>query len=36
MVFVRNDRGSHNPQEAMDLEDFFQGFEVLHRAIVAA
>jgi N-carbamoyl-L-amino-acid hydrolase len=35
MVFVRNDRGSHNPHEAMDLRDFFQGVEVLHRAIVA-
>jgi len=36
MVFVRNDRGSHNPHEAMDLQDFFSGVEVLHRAIVAA
>jgi beta-ureidopropionase / N-carbamoyl-L-amino-acid hydrolase len=35
MVFVRNDRGSHNPHEAMDLQDFFHGVEVLHRAIVA-
>ncbi len=35
MVFVRNDRGSHNPHEAMDLQDFFSGVEVLHRAIVA-
>ncbi|MBC7778800.1 MAG: hydantoinase/carbamoylase family amidase [Proteobacteria bacterium] len=34
MVFVRNDRGSHNPYEAMDLQDFFHGVEVLHRAIV--
>jgi hypothetical protein len=22
MVFVRNDRGSHNPDEGMALEDF--------------
>jgi N-carbamoyl-L-amino-acid hydrolase len=35
MVFVRNDRGSHNPHEAMDLQDFFSGVEVLHQAIVA-
>jgi N-carbamoyl-L-amino-acid hydrolase len=33
MVFVRNDKGSHNPQEAMEYEDFFQGSEVLSRAI---
>ena len=35
MVFVRNDRGSHNAHEAMDLADFFRGVEVLHRAIVS-
>ncbi len=36
MVFVRNDRGSHNPHEAMDPQDFFRGVAVLHRAIIAA
>jgi N-carbamoyl-L-amino-acid hydrolase len=29
MVFVRNDRGSHNPDEAMAIEDFAQGVRVL-------
>jgi N-carbamoyl-L-amino-acid hydrolase len=29
MIFVRNDHGSHNPQEAMDLEDFAQGTRLL-------
>ncbi|HYF21443.1 MAG TPA: Zn-dependent hydrolase [Ramlibacter sp.] len=29
MLFVRNDRGSHNADEAMDLEDFAQGTRVL-------
>ena len=29
MVFVRNDRGSHNPDEAMAIEDFAQGARVL-------
>ncbi len=29
MVFVRNDKGSHNPEEAMDLDDFSQAFRVL-------
>jgi N-carbamoyl-L-amino-acid hydrolase len=29
MVFVRNDLGSHNPHEAMAIEDFAQGTRVL-------
>lgn len=33
MVFVRNDKGSHNPNEAMDYADFFAGAEVLSRAL---
>lgn len=33
MVFVRNEHGSHNPREAMELSDFMLGVEVLHRAI---
>lgn len=33
MVFVRNDRGSHNPDEAMDTDDFMTGCEVLWRAV---
>lgn len=36
MVFVRNDGGSHNPGEQMDLDDFMMGVEVLYNAIVAA
>jgi len=36
MIFVRNDKGSHNPHEAMDDADFFAGAEVLSRAIWAA
>ena len=35
MVFVRNDHGSHNPHEAMELADFMLGVDVLHRAIHA-
>ena len=30
MIFVRNDRGSHNPDEAMDIEDFAEGCALLH------
>jgi N-carbamoyl-L-amino-acid hydrolase len=33
MVFVRNENGSHNPLEAMDIDDFMRGVDVLDRAI---
>ena len=33
MIFVRNDKGSHNPHEAMDYPDFFAASEVLARGI---
>jgi N-carbamoyl-L-amino-acid hydrolase len=33
MIFIRNDKGSHNPEERMDLADFMMGTEVLYRAV---
>jgi N-carbamoyl-L-amino-acid hydrolase len=33
MIFVRNDKGSHNPHETMEYPDFFAGCEVLSRAL---
>ena len=30
MIFVRNDHGSHNPDEAMDIGDFAEGCALLH------
>lgn len=33
MVFVRNDGGSHNPHERMDIDDFMLGVEVLWETI---
>jgi len=33
MIFIRNEHGSHNPQEKMDLDDFILGTEVLHEAL---
>lgn len=36
MVFVRNQNGSHNPAEAMALQDFFDATEVLGRALLRA
>lgn len=36
MLFVRNQNGSHNPHEAMDLDDFFAGSEILSRSLLHA
>jgi len=33
MLFVRNEHGSHNPDEAMDLDDFMLGTKVLSEAL---
>jgi beta-ureidopropionase / N-carbamoyl-L-amino-acid hydrolase len=33
MVFIRNENGSHNPREAMDIDDFLKGVELLTTAI---
>lgn len=29
MIFIRNENGSHNPDEAMDIDDFLEGTRVL-------
>jgi N-carbamoyl-L-amino-acid hydrolase len=29
MIFVRNQNGSHNPHEAMDLDDFMDGANIM-------
>ena len=34
MIFVRNDRGSHDPDEAMDVADFAAGLTLLRHAIL--
>ena len=31
MLFVRNQNGSHNPHEAMDMGDFMLGVQAMHR-----
>jgi N-carbamoyl-L-amino-acid hydrolase len=36
MIFVRNEGGSHNPDERLDLDDFIKGVEVLYQALLAA
>jgi N-carbamoyl-L-amino-acid hydrolase len=33
MIFIRNENGSHNPNESMDMEDFLNGADVLFEAI---
>ena len=34
MIFVRNDKGSHNPYEAMDVKDFMAGLSILKKFII--
>jgi N-carbamoyl-L-amino-acid hydrolase len=36
MIFVRNENGSHNPNEAMDMNDFMAGVEVLYKVTTAS
>jgi N-carbamoyl-L-amino-acid hydrolase len=36
MLFVRNANGSHNPREAMEIDDFLQGVAVLTGWLAAA
>lgn len=33
MVFIRNENGSHNPHEAMEIDDFMLGTQVLSDAL---
>jgi N-carbamoyl-L-amino-acid hydrolase len=33
MIFVRNQNGSHNPREAMEISDLVAGVDVMHAAI---
>ena len=35
MLFVRNENGSHNPAEAMDIDDFLQAVSILTLWLVA-
>lgn len=35
MIFVRNAQGSHNPDEAMAMEDFAQGVRILSAGVAA-
>jgi N-carbamoyl-L-amino-acid hydrolase len=34
MVFVRNENGSHNPDEAMDINDFMAGVSILKQFVI--
>ncbi len=36
MIFVRNQNGSHNPQEAMEYPDFFLASEILAQTLLRA
>ena len=34
MIFVRNEHGSHNPHESMDMGDFLKGVDLLYHALM--
>ncbi len=34
MIFVRNDKGSHNPDEDLDLDDFIKGVDLLYQILL--
>ncbi len=34
MIFIRNENGSHNPREAMDIEDFMKGCDLLYHTLM--
>jgi len=36
MIFVRNQNGSHNPNEAMETEDFLAGASIIYDHLVGA
>ena len=36
MIFIRNENGSHNPDEAMDMEDFDHALAVLAEALATS
>jgi N-carbamoyl-L-amino-acid hydrolase len=36
MIFVRNQNGSHNPDEAMEIDDFVDGIAVMSAALQEA
>jgi acetylornithine deacetylase/succinyl-diaminopimelate desuccinylase-like protein len=36
MIFVRNEHGSHNPHQAMAIEDFLTGVAVMRAALKEA
>jgi beta-ureidopropionase / N-carbamoyl-L-amino-acid hydrolase len=33
MIFVRNDHGSHNPKESMEIDDFMAGVEIMYQGL---
>lgn len=35
MIFLRNDKGSHNPDEAMEIDDFMQGTRLLANLLAS-
>ena len=36
MIFVRNENGSHNPHEDMQIDDFMKGVAVMRDVLAEA
>ena len=36
MIFIRNENGSHNPQEDMKIDDFMSGVAVMRKVLAEA
>jgi N-carbamoyl-L-amino-acid hydrolase len=36
MIFIRNENGSHNPQEDMKIDDFMLGVAVMRKVLAEA
>ena len=34
MIFIRNEKGSHNPDESMEIKDFMVGLSILRKFII--
>ncbi|MBK18888.1 MAG: Zn-dependent hydrolase [Rhodospirillaceae bacterium] len=34
MIFIRNENGSHNPNESMEIDDFMYGIDVLYTSLL--
>ena len=36
MIFIRNENGSHNPHEDMNIDDFMSGVAIMRKVLAKA